>query len=663
MHGTQRGRSLQKESGSNLSTAASTLFLRIVNVRRICQIFFLALFIWFCITSTVGIKWWQLRGWPVNWLLELDPLAGLATLLSTGTFYKGLLWGVATIILTLMSGRVFCGWICPFGTLHHIAGFLGKYGKSKSQLVNTNRYRPAQAFKYAVLIFFIASLVASSLLDTTAPILTGFLDPIPFVYRFINLTILPFADNLFLHLSANPRYYEGAWIIGTFGVLTLLLNLWIPRFYCRYICPLGALFGMISSISFWQIGKKNSPCTNCMKCNFHCEGACDPMGSIRLAECVMCMNCLDHCNFLTYQAAPSRGDECLPSRGATRPSPSTAENRPSGKEDNRSTSRAGQRAMPEISRRSFVASMISGATAIPMMHLNAATGSNWNPYLVRPPGALPESMFLERCIKCGQCIRICPTNVIQPADILTAGFEGLWTPALNFRIGSSGCQLHCVACGNLCPTGAILPLDLDQRIGLNKHESKGPVRIGTAFVDQGRCLPWAMNRPCIVCQENCPVSPKAIIIEQTFAAVKRAMVKSVDIQSEKEMVVYLDMTDLMPGQYGTGDYFAEEMAGSTRKLIIANTHDTITLSDNHTLPSENNEQDNGFNTVNNGKKEDGFKTGDKIVIQVRLQRPLIDPARCTGCGVCEHECPVKGKRAIRVTAENESRHRSHMLTG
>ncbi|MBF0258675.1 MAG: 4Fe-4S binding protein [Desulfamplus sp.] len=585
MHGTKRGRSLQKESSSNLSTAASPLFLRIVNVRRICQIFFLALFLWFCITSTIGIKWWQLRGWPVNWFLELDPLVGLATLLSTGTLYKGLLWGVATIILTLIFGRVFCGWICPFGTLHHIVGFLGKYGKSRAQLVNINRYRPAQAFKYAVLIFFIASLVASSLLDTTAPLLTGLLDPIPFVYRFVNLTILPFADNLLLHLSANPRYYEGAWIIGVFGVTTLLLNLWIPRFYCRYICPLGALFGMISTISFWQIGKKISPCTNCMKCEFDCEGACEPMGSIRLSECVMCVNCLDHCDFITYQAVPSKGKEHLRSKEETRPSTNEDNRSPSIADHQavpeisknrqiaiREISQAGQRAMPEISRRSFVAAMISGATAIPMMHLNAATGSNWNPYLVRPPGSLPESMFLERCIKCGQCIRICPTNVIQPADILTSGFEGLWTPALNFRIGSSGCQLHCVACGNLCPTGAILPLDLDQRIGINKYEQKGPVRIGTAFVDQGRCLPWAMNIPCIVCQENCPVSPKAIVIEQVFVTVKN----------------------------------------STEKQI--------------------------------------------------LQRPLVDPHRCIGCGVCEHECPVKGKRAIRVTAENESRHRSHMLT-
>ena len=59
--------------------------MRIVTVRRITQIFFLALFLWFCVTATLGTAWWQLRGWPINWLLDLDPLTSLATVLSTGT--------------------------------------------------------------------------------------------------------------------------------------------------------------------------------------------------------------------------------------------------------------------------------------------------------------------------------------------------------------------------------------------------------------------------------------------------------------------------------------------------------------------------------------------------------------------------------------------------
>ena len=55
------------------------------------------------------------------------------------------------------------------------------------------------------------------------------------------------------------------------------------------------------------------------------------------------------------------------------------------------------------------------------------------------------------------------------------------------------------------------------------------------------------------------------------------------------------------------------------------------------------------------------EAGTFVAIQVRLQRPEVDVKRCIGCGICEHECPVSGKRAIRVTAENESRSTSHSL--
>ena len=104
-------------------------------------------------------------------------------------------------------------------------------------------------------------------------------------------------------------------------------------------------------------------------------------------------------------------------------------------------------------------------------------------------------------------MRICPTNVIQPAGF-EHGLESLWTPVLDFRVGTSGCQHNCIACGNLCPTAAIRPISLEERLGKDDFASRGPIRIGMAFVDRGRCLPWAMDRPCIVCQENCPVSPR-----------------------------------------------------------------------------------------------------------------------------------------------------------
>ena len=103
--------------------------MNIVTTRRISQFFFLVLFLWFAAAATLGDKWWQLRGWPVNWFLQLDPLVGIGTFITTRTFYSGLIWCIATIVFTIIIGRFFCGWLCPFGTIHQFVGFLGKRNK------------------------------------------------------------------------------------------------------------------------------------------------------------------------------------------------------------------------------------------------------------------------------------------------------------------------------------------------------------------------------------------------------------------------------------------------------------------------------------------------------------------------------------------------------
>jgi ferredoxin len=297
---------------------------------------------------------------------------------------------------------------------------------------------------------------------------------------------------------------------------------------------------------------------------------------------------------------------------------------------------------------------------IPMIRLSGGVESNWHPNLIRPPGALSEKEFLARCIKCGQCMRICPTNVIHPLGMIGAGIigglESLWTPALNFRIGTSGCQRNCIACGYICPTAAIRPITLDERIGINQYAATGPIKIGTAFVDQGRCLPWSMDKPCIVCQENCPVSPKAILIREHFAVIpilnpsqhsghsSKPASKSLVVKKSESLYIEFESNLLRPDYFSTGDYFcrAQGEKDDSLRLIVRNTANSLSIS-----PEIPWEQPFGF--------------GTKTEILIRLQRPYIEPNRCIGCGVCEHECPVRGKPAIRVTSENESRNREHAL--
>ena len=137
---------------------------------------------------------------------------------------------------------------------------------------------------------------------------------------------------------------------------------------------------------------------------------------------------------------------------------------------------AGEIVNPDVSRRGFVLSLISGVFAVPAVRLSNKLGSNWAYKIIRPPGALSEEEFLKRCIKCGQCMRVCPTNVIQPGGI-DGGLENLWTPVLNNRIGSSGCQLNCTACGQICPTSAIRPITLSEKLGTDEFAEAGPIKL------------------------------------------------------------------------------------------------------------------------------------------------------------------------------------------
>ena len=645
--------------------------MKIVTTRRICQVFFFTLFIWFCVVTTLGDRWWQLRGWPVNWIIEIDPLVGLATLLSTRTLYAGLLWGLATIVMTIVLGRFFCGWVCPFGAIHQFVGYVANRKKSVAARVKLNRYLPSQSLKYWILTFllsisalelavdlirlprnnpwlwgtliftalafsasfimrrhrvdlkksatwfagfvllwFLLSFAFKETHSSVASLQIGLLDPIPLVYRSINLIVLPLVDHTPLRLSTVPRLYDGTWLIAAIFLSAMLLNLVIPRFYCRFICPAGALFGVLSRFSLWRIGKITDDCSYCHLCEKNCEGACSPTTEIRYKECVLCLNCMNDCRhgLMTYQTAPS----------ATGEIPGT-----------------------NLSRRQFLTATISGAAAIPMLRISGSLGSNWNPAVVRPPGALPEIEFLSRCIKCGQCMRICPTNVIHPAH-LEGGLEGLWTPILNFRIGTSGCQFNCIACGNLCPTAAIRPISLDERLGRKRFADQGPLKIGTAFIDRGRCLPWAMDRPCIVCQENCPVSPKAITTRKIFQTINTG--SKLTVAKADTRYVEFQQSVLEAARFTTGDYYCiiSSATDNRRRRIVSN-------------------WERGLKVDSEIPFEHPPPAGSLVEIQIRLQRPYVDPQRCIGCGICQHECPVPGKRAIRVTADGESRNREHSL--
>ncbi len=444
---------------------------RITTVRIVVQSVFFALFLTFVLLTTFKNldRWPALRCW-LGKFLEIDPLIALSTALTTHSIYRGLLWSLVILIPTLFLGRFFCGWICPYGALHQFVRWL--FGSGASAIGpaerHPNRYRPSQRVKYYVLAGLLVTAACGGLQ-------IGLLDPLALLYRSFTGAALPALNLPASQLVGHSRVYQGAWLIGfvLFGLSAA--NLIYPRFFCRVLCPLGALLGILAR-SWWRIQRNPESCTQCDHCRVNCEGACEPQGRLRQAECFVCFNCLEDC-----PAGGLRFARFAPPQSAVRGT--------------------------DVSRRKLVFAGLSGLIFLPLARASGRNTRDFSSRVIRPPGALEELEFLRRCIKCAQCMRVCPTNVLQP-DWFASGLEGLWTPILNFRIGH--CQLHCTACGEVCPTGAIQPVSVERKLGQGEFAQTGPIRLGTAHIDPARCLPHSKNVPCVVCEEVCPTSPKAI---------------------------------------------------------------------------------------------------------------------------------------------------------
>lgn len=441
--------------------------MKLRTARRISQGFFFSLFLFFVAVSDLR----YLKGYPVSLFLELDPLVAFATALTTHTIYKGLLWSLVLLIPTILLGRIFCNWICPYGILHHFIGWLLGKGRAEERIrIQSNRYRKLYQTKYVILTAMLVAALFGS-------VQIGLLDPICLLHRSFTAAVLPII-NLTAPSSIYVRqyYHVGAWVIGFMLLFLVGMNVVIPRFFCRVLCPLGAFLGSVASASLWRIERNPSKCVDCDLCLKNCEGASDPHTQLRKSECFVCFNCIEDCpeDAISFKFMPPLQHEI---------------------------------STPAVPARRALLGGIIGFGFFGLGRSSGDSDKNYSKKVIRPPGSVEEKEFLARCIKCDQCIRACPTNVLQPA-VFAAGIEGIWTPILNNKIGY--CELNCTLCGQVCPTGAIQRITIEEKTGVGQFARQGPVRMGTAFYDHGRCLPWSMETPCVVCEEVCPVSPKAI---------------------------------------------------------------------------------------------------------------------------------------------------------
>lgn len=600
--------------------------MRITTVRILFQTVVMALFLTFVFVTTFthlddvpALKFW------VSKFLEIDPLVAIATALATHTVYKGLMWSLVLLVPTLFLGRFFCNWICPYGIIHQFTGWLFNI-RSAKQRIEANRYRRLYQTKYYILAVMLVAAAFGSLQ-------IGLLDPICLLHRSFTVSILP-SLNMPAPVASyfgDAKYHQWGWIVGVMIVVLVGMNLVIPRFFCRVLCPLGATLGILSRPAVWRIERDPAKCTDCDLCLQSCEGACDPHTNLRKSECFVCFNCIEDCphDALSFAFLPKRAHEV---------------------------------AWPDVPQRRAMLAVAAGVLFHPFTKLGGKTTADFSANAIRPPGTVEEQEFLKRCIKCDQCIRVCPTNVLQPAG-LEAGIEGMWTPVMNFRIGF--CQLNCTACGQVCPTGAIQRISIEEKMGLGEYARQGPVKLGTAHFDLGRCLPWSKNIPCVVCEEVCPTSPKAIHSEY------RQML----IREGKKQVVSATATTVTVADYPPpGKAFGEAAAfrpgefrgDRTTSYYVQIVHRDGTTETHRVL---NNDADTlmiGEVDPASGQVVDGSQfvrvpqRGEVAAIHVQLKLPKIDTELCIGCGICEKECPVVGdRRAVYVTAEGETRSQAY----
>jgi polyferredoxin len=475
---------------------------RIVQLLRIIsQAFFFGLFFYLLLGTHFPGEDYIGR---VEIFFHSDPLIALTTIIAARVLLASFVFAGITLLATFIFGRFFCGWFCPLGSLHQFFSFLFKKTKWLRPKILKNNHT---VWKYYILIFALAASVFSLNL-------IGVLDPFSLLYRSFAVSVLPAAHHsfqsmigilynvelysvgdtlvqFFANLDINSIFLQGFFIGGLFFLL-VLLNMHRERFWCRYVCPLGAFLGIAARWNVLKLEIDKEKCIDCGLCTRHCETQANPYPNDKWknSECIYCFTCSSICP----TAAVS-----FPVK--TKPEPVAA---------------------IDLSRRKVLFTSFLGALAVPFFRVSPAETRS-SEKLIRPPGALAENEFLQKCVKCGECMKVCPTNAIQPV-MFDAGPNGIWTPKLVPEIGY--CEYYCSLCTQVCPTGAIQELTVEQ---------KTQVKIGTSWINKNRCIPWTFGDPCIVCEEHCPVSPKAIKLLETEVKtpegeIKRPLAPVIDME-------------------------------------------------------------------------------------------------------------------------------------
>jgi MauM/NapG family ferredoxin protein len=448
----------------------------VIRFQRIAQALSLGLFVFLLILAAYPLP----EALPVDLFLRLDPAIVVGTVIAARDAAPNFLPGLLVLLMCLFAGRFFCGHVCPMGTTLDLCEHSVKT-RSRGFLRTMFQGMPDS---FRVVKFIFLGIVLGSAAAGVSLIFLG--SPLSLVTRFYGLVLYPLAlligdqalsfSQFLSRLFPEAAYWSLPAKVFSTNVFVALMFLSIaslgflqPRFWCRNLCPAGAMLAWFSRKPFVR-RTVNENCNQCGKCIRNCPtGAIDQdPAKTTHSECIVCLKCKEICPQKAISFFPKSlgADEC-------------------------------QSFSP--SRRGMVLSLFAGFASAGLLKTSIhrpRAPEKERPLvdgeLIRPPGALPETDFLTRCVRCGECMKACPTNTLQPVW-LKAGLEGIFSPVMFPRLAA--CAVNCNVCGKVCPTGAIRDLSLVE---------KNHAKVGTAWIAREYCLVWEQDKKCLVCDEVCP---------------------------------------------------------------------------------------------------------------------------------------------------------------
>ena len=395
--------------------------------------------------------------------LAIDPLVSFSTAVASRAWVWSLTCAGTILAACVFVPRGFCGYLCPLGTLIDL--FDWAIGK------RVTRFRVAGDGWWVHIKYFL--LLGILVAAFGGVLLSGLFSAIPVITRGLLFTLSPLQTGAATGWHQMPPMGVGHVIslLLFFGVLSL--GFLRPRFWCKYVCPSGAVFSL-SNLFRAAERKVETSCIHCNKCVEICPfDAIKPDFTTRTTDCTFCQSCGGVCPTHAIKFVDRWEVQGL-----------KVENDPPTNET-------------PLGRRGFLSASVGTASGI-VGGLLASTGTKSfganldvdGPRPVRPPGSVPEAEFLQMCIRCGECFQSCPSDVLQPLGF-QQGLEGLWTPQV--VADWAGCASSCNACGQVCPTGAIRALPL---------EEKRQARMGLAVINESTCLPFH-GEACQLCVDEC----------------------------------------------------------------------------------------------------------------------------------------------------------------